>query len=52
MLLTMLGEECGGKSLVGTHDEHEIEEVMVRSNHDNLLQHHVQDLIGFHRIDL
>ena len=39
-------------SLVGTHDEHEIEEMIVRSNHDNLMQHHVQDLIGFHQIDL
>ena len=40
------------RSLVGTHEAHEIEEMLVRSNHDNLLQHHVQDLIGFHQIDL
>ena len=40
------------KSLVGTHEAHEIQAVVVRSGHNNRMQHHVLDLTWCHEVDL
>ena len=40
------------KSLVGTHEAHEIPAVVVLSGHNNLMQRHVWDLTWCHQVDL
>ena len=50
MLLTMLGKKK--KSLVGIHEEHEIQDEVVLTGHNNLMQHHVWDLTWCHQVDL
>ena len=49
VLLTMLGKK---KSLVGTHEAHEIRAEVVLSGHNDLMQHHVKDLTWCHQVDL
>ena len=49
MLLTMLRKK---KSLIGTHEAHEIQDVVVLSGHNNLMQNHVWDLTWCHQVDL
>ena len=49
MLLAMLGER---KSLIETHEAHEIQAMVVLSGFDNLVQHHVLDFTWFHLVDL
>ena len=48
MLWAMLGEK---KSLIETHEAHEIQAMVVRSGFNNLVQHHVSDLTWFHQVD-
>ena len=47
--LTMLGKR---KSLVGTHEAHEIQAVVVLLGHNNLMQRDVWDLTWCHQVDL
>ena len=47
MFLTILGKR---KPLFGTHGADEIQAVVVRCGHNNLVQHHVLDLTWFHPV--
>ena len=40
------------ETLVGTHEAHEVQAVVVRSGHNNLVQRHVLNLAWFHQVDL